>query len=121
MATADSFEQVVTQAADKLLKAIEAYGPQATQLILETGRIAAMQTLVTGAVLFAIGAALAFASVILIRLDDDDSFSISMASVVVPMCAIGCLIVGSISLCSVYAWVGLTRPEVYLAAKLLKL
>lgn len=41
-------EQTIVDAADKLVKAVEVYGPKATSLVLETGRVAAMQDIARG-------------------------------------------------------------------------
>lgn len=123
----EKIDTVISQAADKLIKAVEAYGPQATELVLATGRVAALQEIVWGAAwLVILVVACAAASVCYRRsaaLPKYDDGKIGWA-----LCIAGCGIAGSISLIgaiiglfNVFAWVGMKHPEIYLAAKLLKL
>lgn len=120
-------EQTIVDAADKLIKAVEVYGPKATSLVLETGRVAAMQELVTGFA-FAAGALIALSAAwIFLRKfwkinDYDDGveavFAASVISVLLGLLAVPTAVA---YLTNVFAWVGLNHPEIYLAAKLLKL
>lgn len=120
-------EQTIVDAADKLVKAVEVYGPKATSLVLETGRMAAMQDLVTGFA-FAAGAliALSAAWISLRRLwkmnaYDDGVEAFVAASVISVLLGLLTVPTAIVYLTNVFAWVGLNHPEIYLAAKLLKL
>lgn len=124
---ADNIEQVITNAADKLIKAVEAYGPKATDLVLETGRIAAIQEIVSG-VAFLIGFLIlcrisAGCSRKIVKLPnyDDEKIVWGFAVAVSLASAAICLGAGMVKLVNVGAWVGMWHPEIYLAAKLLNL
>lgn len=120
-------EQTIVDAADKLVKAVEVYGPKATSLVLETVRVAAMQDIVTGFA-FAAGAliALSAAWIFLRKLwkmnaYDDGVEAVFAASVISVLLWLLTVLTAIAYLTSVFAWVGLQHPEIYLAAKLLKL
>ena len=135
-----TLEQTVEIAADRLIKAVDAYGPKATELVLETGRIAAAQSivysivsLIIGVVLLVVGTRLAvrwFKTFKEIekekgdRYHNDEEFkyvigtAISSFAVVAGSITTFC---GVVSMFNLWMWVGLWRPELYLAVKLLKL
>lgn len=124
---AKNIEQMITDAADKMMQAVEAYGPKATELVLETGRVAAMQEIVSGFVFLlvlliacGIGAICIRQIVNLPKYDDAKigwSFGVGVCGIAA---AIG-LIGGLIGLVNMFAWVGIRHPEIYLAAKLFRL
>lgn len=120
--TTEALIKTVTQAADKLLQAIEAYGPKATELVLATGKVAALQALTPGffwLLMPALLIPLAFFFNKKHKSWDDDGWQ---------LVAIVCVFFSFLSVAASYvyltnwfAWVGLSRPEVYLTAKLLGL
>jgi len=133
-------EQTIEVAANQLIKAVETYGPKATDLVLETGRIAAAQSifysfldLIIGATLLVVGMRLAirwFKTAKEIekeggeRFRNDEQFKCQILGGCASIVAVGGAIttfIGVISVCNLWMWVGLWRPEIYLAAKLLNL
>lgn len=120
-------EQVITAAADKLLQAIAAYGPKATEVVLETGRIAAMQEIVSGFVFLLVFLIVSTIGVFCIRKlmnlpkYDDEKVGWGFGTVSCGIIAVISLIGSLIGLVNVVAWIGIKHPEIYLATKLLKL
>jgi hypothetical protein len=126
---ANSIDQVVSDAADKLIQAIDAYGPKASALVLETGRMAALQEIIVGFTCLVLVGLCIVAIVLGARgvskaLDADRYAEPPVPAILV---VIAGSIVGAVSLIgaltnliNVIAWVGLTHPEIYLAAKLLR-
>lgn len=120
-------EQTIVDAADKLVKAVEVYGPKATSLVLETGRMAAMQDLARGfAFLVVAGICFSLAVVCFKKAAKapahDDFAVIHFIGMIVSSFALLFSVIGAlINLVDVFAWIGLQHPEIYLAAKLLKL
>lgn len=113
---------------EKLSAALVQFGPQAADLALTVGRVGAVNELVSGFAALALAVVLLryavsplFRKVRDAGYDDPldplyfcGSFFLSI------VCA--ALLVGSaMSLTDIYAWVGLWKPEIYLAAKALKL
>lgn len=119
---ADKLEQIVTQAADKLVQAVEVYGPKATALVLETGRVAALQALTPGFFWLVFSIALLPLAWRANRKhnnwEDDGWQAAALICVAISVITFG---VSYTFLTNWFAWVGLWHPEVYLAAKLLKL
>lgn len=120
-----NIEQVVVDAADKLIKAVDVYGPKATSLVLETGRIAAMQELATGFTFAAVALiALSAAGVCLSKFLKAERYENEGWAASIFAC-VGIFLVTALGaftfLLNILAWVGLHHPEIYLAAKLLKL
>lgn len=120
-----NIEQVVVDAADKLMKAVDVYGPKATSLVLETGRIAATQELATGFAFAAVAlVALSAAGFCLFKFLNTERYEDDGWAGGIFVC-VGIFLVTAIGaftfLVNILAWVGLTHPEIYLAAKLLKL
>ena len=120
-------EQTIVDAADKLVKAVEVYGPKATSLVLETGRVAAMQDIARGFAFLAVACVCFAIAVICVK----KSAKLTEQDIAEPLYFIGMMVssfgllfsvIGAlINLVDVFAWIGLQHPEIYLAAKLLKL
>lgn len=119
-------EQVVTEASEKLMKVVDAYGPKATELVMETGRIAAIQDLIWGfTFLLSFGVCVWLTALCIKKerptYDIDLSILLHMAAMFLGVAALGSFIGAMVNLTYTFAWVGLQHPEIYLAAKLLKL
>lgn len=122
-----ALEQTITEAADKLLHAVEVYGPKATDLVLETGRVAAFQTIVAGFVflwmLFLILYCMWCCCLRMQSYKDDNisdgPLAWGAAIGVLGLVGVVCLIGSLINLLNIFAWVGLWRPELYLASRAL--
>jgi uncharacterized membrane protein len=129
----EKFDAVISQASEKLIKAVEQYGPHATQLVLETGRVAALQSILNGVSVLIFGMLVYF---LVVRpsykkmksdMGGSGDFTNSDPLTVLGGVALGSVVTaGSIifaisHLLNVFAWIGLSRPEIFLAAKLLKL
>ncbi len=122
-----AIEDTVNQAADKLIHAIEAYGPRATELALETGRWAAINNLVQASACLIIGGTVVFvACKTLLRAiremnGDEVWIFAAVASVIAGIGGGGSFVVGIGGIFDMWSWVGLSHPDIYLAHKLLKL
>lgn len=121
-------DQVFDKYLEKLSAALEQFGPHSAELAIAVGRIGAAERVLWGFILAALAVALLWGALLpLLRKlrtaqIDDDSTAVYFA---------GALIAGTVcfflfgqalsNLTDLYAWAGLWRPEVYLAAKALKL
>jgi hypothetical protein len=127
-----AIEDTINQAADKLVHAIEVYGPKATELALETGRMSALNEIIQSTSAFLVGGALLFGSYKVIRtafrkvevekVDEDGPWI--AAGIIAGFIGVGAtiaLFVGFFSLLDVWPWVGISHPDIYLAHKMLKL
>lgn len=122
-----NIEQVVVEAAEKLTNAVNAYGPKATELVLEAGRMAALGDIVRGAVLLA--ASVVCFSMVALCLKKSNKLPeysdlepiYSIATLLLGVIGLFVSVVAAAYLSDIFAWIGLTHPEIYLAAKLLKL
>lgn len=128
---------VAAQAAEKMMQVAEKYGPGAVDLTLEVGRIAAAQTIVPGmialvAAVFLLPKAVrslceanaASAAYYAPGGDRAESEAAGRAWLLFWICAVPSVpasLLAAFCLSNAFAWVGLFRPEVYLAAKLLNL
>jgi hypothetical protein len=119
MSDLSKLETVAGEAAEKLMRAVEKYGPQATEITLEVGRVAAIQTIVTG--IAALIAAYVGYRVAKWALAQDWEGVEAIPTGVGGAIAVAGSIAGFLHLTNAFAWVGLFRPELYLAAKLLNL
>lgn len=129
-----AIDDVITKAADQISSAVEKYGPQAVDFSRELGRLAAGQQ-----ILFGIGSLLVAALIYwLIALPlhrkikaDWPEGETDVFDAIEPPVGIGWFfahlavvifcIGGIYDLLNIFAWVGLWRPEIYLAAKFLRL
>ncbi len=119
---AEKLEKIVTEAADKLVQAVETYGPKATTLVLETGRVAALQSLTPGFfwLLFSLSALpLAWWFNGKHKNWEDDGWQ--AAALICWASSIVSFGISYVYLTNWFAWAGLWHPEIYLTAKLLKL
>lgn len=120
-----NIEQVVADAAEKLTRAVEAYGPKATELVLETGRVAALQDIVRGLVFAAVCAICVLVVILCLKKAakiseyDERKPVLFTGALFVGLGAIASLLCTGSYLINVSAWVGLYHPEIYLATKLL--
>ena len=127
-----AIDDAVAGAADKLIQAIEKFGPQAVGFSMDLGRIAAVQSLLWGVASLAMALLTwRFAARPLlakIRSDIGEHGEIFDTD---PITFFGCgathvfaglfLLDAVVKLANIFAWVGLVRPELYLAAHFLKL
>lgn len=119
---ATKLEKIVTEAADKLVQAVEAYGPKATTLVLETGRVAALQSLTPGIfwILFSI-CMLPLAWWLNSKHKNWEDDGYQFVALICIALSIGSFGISYVFLTNWFAWAGLWHPEIYLTAKLLKL
>lgn len=117
-----ALEDTIDHAANSIMKAVEAYGPQATNLVLETGRIAAINQLTLAGLLLVLAIPLMILGFCFnAKHKNWDSDGWQLAAIAVWMGSSMLTIGAVIRLADAYVWVGLWHPEIYLAAKLLHL
>lgn len=137
MSDITKLEEVAGQAAEKMMQVAEKYGPHAIDLTLEVGRLAAAQLILPGIIalmvlLYCLPKALRQLPVAQkasaaywgpeggrVERQIMDSAWARFWFFVVP--SVPAAIVTALCLGNASAWVGLFRPEIYLAAKLLNL
>lgn len=148
-AEVQSAADIIDKWAAKLVAVAEQHGPQAVELALAVGRIGAAQVLASGAASLAVCAAGSFGAFTLLkahrakkaihdgyykrdypeetstreeaRAAEGPMFFYGVGSGVTGLIAAGAFIGAVGRLSDLYAWAGLWRPEIYLAAKALGL
>ena len=117
--------QIIDKWAEKLSVAVSQYGPDATNLAIEVGRIGALNCVVGGfaALLLATGlAALCWWLWLKVaRAQDEAQLGLGLLASVVSLGCFACVFGALMQLSNVYAWAGIWHPEIYLAAKALNL
>lgn len=120
-------ETTIDAAAQKLIEAAEKFGPQATDTLLATGRVIAQRDLYLsflqgGLALSLLTVFLFMTAVIFKRVAEDKDYIPALLGSGFMCCAMAIVLINALFwLCDPVLWVGLSRPEVYLAAKALKL
>ena len=116
---------IIDKWAAKLVAVAEQHGPQAAELALAVGRIGALQTVGTGALLAVVAGAMAYAAnrAALAFSDADycDKNGYGLLALILGIAGLFCAGGAVFHLGNFYAWAGLWRPEIYLAAKALGL
>lgn len=117
--------------ADKLGEVISQYGPDAADMALELGRIGAIHVIASGVGNAVVSAGLAYVVFrlgIVVRDENKKDIFKQRDGVLVggfiggAIAAVGSVLAGAVAISqisNVYAWVGLFRPEIFLAAKAL--
>lgn len=108
--------------AQAFAKIAEQYGPRVSELALDTARVAAINSILFNLIwlLCSVGFLLVFGKRMVRFAKDYQSSSdgMSWGGVFIPLCGATLIAVAALaSLINPYLWVGLFRPEVFLAAK----
>lgn len=124
--TVQNAADLIDKWAAKLVAVAEQHGPQAAELALSVGRVGSLQTIAQGAFLIVVAGALAFAANKSAKAAANaDSYSAAdgygFLTVLIGVAGIFAFGAGVFNAGNFYAWAGLWRPEVYLAAKALGL
>jgi hypothetical protein len=123
----DQLQQALAQALNAIQQAAQQHGPAAAELALWVAWTGAFSRVVGSALLLAVGLA---SMLICYRLGrfgvrkladtkNDEWGWLAYCSGIGAIVSLFCIVAGFVRLLNAYAWVGLWRPEVFLAARLL--
>jgi len=123
MIDTDKLIQAGEKLGEKIGDLATQYGPQATELAMTVARVSAAQTIVIGAASIGVCyAAFKIGNWCLGILKDDELNAGAFVGAIISAC---CFVGGAISVfanfLNAFAWIGLFHPEIYIAAKIMKL